>query len=253
MLIDFAAVLFGFFALSVWIVPKNPSAADWTLRFILPAIIAPWIWLKVRRQRRPPETLRDHLGLVADDYFGRNGLCFAFVPKVVARVCWMHVYFQSRHGHPCVCRIVLQSPRRAFSLNRAWGPNLDVTIRCDGGAFGVCRVEMPIPAEMQGKAYKAEVGAFTRFPNGPGKIVRFREGMSVSPPAGGAGHAASTALLLLAGVTSRAATVILQLPSGVATLPTQSAAPVIQILDRPELPTGGFPVSRGASPPSGSA
>jgi hypothetical protein len=104
-------------------------------------------------------------------------------------------------------------------------------------------MEWPIPADLQGETFRCEVAGSTEYPNGLGRRLRTQEGLRVITPANTATGAAVTGgLLLLAGVRLRHAALTLRLPENVADSPSTGAAPTIEILWQPDLPTGGFPV-----------
>jgi hypothetical protein len=81
-----------------------------------------------------------------------------------------------------------------------------------------------------------------------GRRLRTQEGLRVAMPADPAGRAALTAGLLLAGIRMRHAALTLRLPEGVADAPSPGAAPVVEILWRPDLATGGVPLA--SAPPA---
>jgi len=56
-----------------------------------------WVFARPTRGPEAPDLLPD----VADNYFERDGLCFAPKIDVRAGLCWFHVYFQNRYDRPC--------------------------------------------------------------------------------------------------------------------------------------------------------
>jgi len=220
----------------------KPSPAVTLFRFLTAAVsllIIVVLWRNARRK----ETLPDHLAKAARSYFERDGFCFAFVPVVQNGVFLMQVFFQNRYARPCTARVVLQPPVKSFGIRRLPIPGIDVDVDCDGGAFGVCRLPWPISAEMQGRKVAFEIACATRYPQGRGKLLRYREGLRAGTPGSGR-RAAATAGLLLVGVVSvsRPATFTFKLPTGIAEETPPGIEPVVEILYRPDLPTGGFPV-----------
>jgi hypothetical protein len=230
-------------AVVAWSDDAKPTPTTWTCRLVASTVAIMLIWVLWRNMRRK-ENLPDMLAQACGTYFERDGFCFAFAPSVVGSVCWMNLYFQNRYAQPCHARVVLQPPVKSFGIRRLPLTGIDVDIDCDGGAYGVCRIPWPIDAQMQGKTVACEVACDTAYPNGAGKLLRFREGLRAGAPSGGARRAAVTAGLLLVGAISisRPATASLSLPASVASQLPPGLAPVTEILFRPDLPTGGFPV-----------
>jgi hypothetical protein len=249
--------VFGITAVVAWFIQKVPAEIVWTLRIGAGLATVALVWLLWRFGRRRPEVLPDLLARVVPNYFERDGFCFAFVPAVTQDgQCWMQVFFQNRFEHPCRGRAVLKPPSRNFSLGRWPLQTVDVTVECEGAAFGVARVPWPIPAKLQGKLAKCEVAGAAKFPNGRGKLMRYHDGLRAGAVGGDIGRALLTVGALAGGaiVVSRPARMQFKLPHGVREDVVPGAGPATQILWRPDLPTGGFPVLPVVSPsPTGAA
>jgi hypothetical protein len=228
-------------ALSWGISPLTFKTA-WEMRIggIVIAGATGWVFISNARRK---ETLPDMLGQITPRYFERGGFCFAFSLVVHDRTAWMQVFFQNRYERACQARVVL-TPPKTFFLNRAKTQGIDAEITCDGAAFGVYRAPWPINEKLQGKKISCEVACSASYPAGSGRLVRFREGMRCGTPRSDLSRAAATLGLAAVGVVrvSRPATVRLQMPKGVAAEISSSVTPTMEILWRPDLPTGGFPV-----------
>lgn len=236
-------IIAGITALILWTDDSiKPSPTLTIFRIATPAVSVLIIVILWRNSRRK-ETLPDHLAQACRSYFERDGLCFAFIPLVQNGICWMQIYFQNRYARPCNARVVLQPPVKSFGIRRLPLAGIDVDVHCDGGAFGVYRIPWPIDAKMQGRKVACEIACATHYPQGRGKLLRYREGLRAGVPGSGR-NVAATAGLLLVGVVSvsRPATVTLTLPTGVAEQIPPGLEPVAEILFTPDLPTGGFPI-----------
>ncbi len=252
-----AVVLFvGIAAVISWCPLGMPTAAAWAMRLGTTGVTGTAGWLLWRYGRRRAEVLPDLLARTAGNYFERDGFCFAFVPGVTADgQSWMRVFFQNRFERPCRGRAVLRPPSRHLSLGRWPLPTVDVTVDCDGAAFGVYRTPWPVPAKLQGRVAKCDVAGAVRYPNGRGQMVRFRDGLRAGSAGGDLAKAALTVSMAAVGglYVSRPARMQVKLPLGVGERPADGAAASVQILWRPDLPTGGFPVLPAAATDAGAA
>jgi hypothetical protein len=248
-----AAILFLLLAaLAGWAAPDFPPAVAWPLRLGAPALVVFLSWLLYRNARHK-DLLPDMLAQVVKKPFERDGLCFALGTKVTAdRICWMKVFFQNRYEGACQSTIVVQAPRKSFSLRRVALAGIEVTLDCEGGAYGICEIPWPIEPTLQGKRAVMEVSAATTYPGGAGKLLRFREGLRVGKAGGEAMRTAASAGLLVAGVITvgRPATIRFQLPPNVAAEVPPGLEPVFQILWRPDLPIGRAGAVATSSSPS---
>ena len=229
----------------VWGAPRHPDATVWAWRFGGPAGVALLGVVLVRSTRRR-EVLPDLLARAAGGrYFERDGLCFAFslVADGDGRP-WMRVFFQNRYERPCAARIVLKPPQRTLGIGRWPMATIAVTVDCDGAAFGVHRTPWPVPAKLQGRSARCDVAAKARYPNGRGKLMRYREGIRAGVPGSDVGRAA---LMLGAAAVgslylSEPAHWRVRLPTGLPEFDPTGETATTEILWRPDLPTGGFPI-----------
>jgi hypothetical protein len=170
-------------------------------------------------------------------YFERDGLCFAPVIEILDGVCWISIYFQNRYASPCTCGIQLLPPRRAFWVGRHNLPPIHAVIHCPGAAFGVTRRPYPVDKKYQGKPWRFDVYGNTQYPQGKGRMLRFRDGI----PAG------SNASFTVSGAHGIS---ILHFPRNIAATFAGPIEPMTEILWQPDLPTMGFPVIPTNHPPT---
>jgi hypothetical protein len=207
------------------------------------------VWAEFRRDRAP-----DFLRKVARGYFERDGFCFAVLPSVKdGRFEWL-VLFQNRFERSCKALIAFRPATRFVGFGRAGVSDVRVEIECEGGGFGSATVPYGIPSSYQGKALRFELIAFSEFPGGKGRMLRFRDGVPV-----GNHHKsmADTAVTALSAVSlhphfSESATFKVQLPANVNVEAVGDASQ--QILWRPgdPLPTVAVPTpgdTRGRTAP----
>jgi hypothetical protein len=249
--VQLLAIIAFFAALVAWQTEARSPANTWIFRIASTVTFAACVGLLIWAPKRK-EIIPDHLARVARSYFERDGFCFAFVPAMQNGVAWLQIYFQNRYERGCRVRVSFQPPVKSFGIRRMPLPGLTADLECEGAAFGVYRAPWPIPAEFQGKSVKYEVGCATFYPNGKGRLLRFRAGVAAGSVGGGIPRAASAGLLLVGVVAiSRPATTTLTHPAGVADQVPAGLEPTVEILQRADLPTGGFPIQPGAQPAAG--
>jgi len=176
---------------------------------LLAAVFALLIWAEFRRDHAP-----DFLRQQFKRYFERDGLCFAILPWVKEDAFAWRVFFQNRYERPCEALIAFRPATRFVGFGRASLPEVRVPIRCDGGAFGLATIRFGIPQKHQGRNIQFEVIAFAQFPDGKGKMLRFRDGIRVGRKNRSAADTAVSALSIMAlhPHFTHAATLKLQLP-----------------------------------------
>ncbi len=180
---------------------------------ILVPAIALLVWADFRRDQAP-----DFLRKQAKAYFEQDGFCFAILPWATdGRFAWK-VFFQNRFERPCKALVAFRPAPGILGVGR---PNLGevrVELECDGGAFGCAEIPYSIDPRYQGKNQKFELMAAARFPEGKGKMLRYRDGLPVGKRHHSGLDTAVTALSVLAlhPHFSHAATFKLKLPAGVA-------------------------------------
>lgn len=212
----------------------HPSFTVSILRYACPVIsvMAITTFLIIHfRADKVPDYLHQHFRT----YFNRGGFCFAFRPTAVDGVCYLEIYFQNQQDESCIGRIALR-PARGFFLGRAKMEPIAAEIRCEPAAYGVARVGIPIPADLQGKKQSFEVGASVDYPQGRGETLRFRDGTVIRANSN-FGDAFRTSLRIgsaLLGsphfVLLQPKTVLLELPKGVAEEVPNDLRPQVETL-----------------------
>ena len=216
-----------------WTDPQ-PTLTVWMVRCACPvlSILSIAGFLKIHfRLDKAPDYLRQQFGT----YFNRGGLCFDLQATAAGGVCYLDVYFQNQQDQPCLARIAIR-PARGFFLNRANLDTIAIEIHCEPAAYGVARVAIPVPANLQGKRQSFEVGASVEYPQGKGKTLRFHDGI-VFRTNSSFGDAFGTGLAVAAALTGqifipKPETVQLELPSSVAEEIPDGLCPTITTLWR---------------------
>ncbi|PHS10676.1 MAG: hypothetical protein COA78_10980 [Blastopirellula sp.] len=195
----------------------RPTQFTWILRLGSPVIslLAMLLFLKVHFRR---DEVPDYLHKLFGGFFDRDGFCFTFLTGTLNGVCYIEVYFQNKYERPCIGRIALQPAKGFFGRKRI--DAIICEVECDAAGFGVARIPVPLPLKVQGKKQKFEVGACVKYPNGKGRMLRFRDSMFIRTNSE-FGDALGTTLAvgyILAGglVIQKPATVTISLPADVA-------------------------------------
>lgn len=212
----------------------TPSASVWAFRIGSPTLAALAVGLIMKLQFRSdiaPDLLRQQVG----DYFNRGGFCFAIRSTATEGVAYMDAYFQNQYDNECLGRIAVR-PARGFFLNRAQIATVTYEIACGPAAFGVARIPLGIPKELQGRRQSFEVGASVEYPDGQGRRLRFRDGCFLRANTKFADNF-RTALILASAATgqifySSPTSMKVELPQGVAEDVPAALQPTIRTLWR---------------------
>jgi hypothetical protein len=188
------------------------------LKFACPVLCVFAVALFLKIHFRPDE-VPDYFARRVGAYFNRDGFCFGILPDVADGCCVFDVYFQSQYENRCVARIAMR-PARGFFLGRAKIDSIVVELDCEPAAFGVARLIVPLPATLQGRRQSIEVGASVEYPEGKGRRLRFRDGITLRANSnfGNAFHTGLTVASVLTGHIQYMSPVAaaLELPKGVA-------------------------------------
>jgi hypothetical protein len=136
-------------------------------------------------------------------------------------------------------------------LTRAKLDAIAFEIPCDGGAFGVVSIPVPLPRNVQGRRQAFDVGASVDYPEGRGRRLRFRDGifLRANSQFRDSFRTGVTLLGTLAGgvVLSSPAKITLDLPTDVAEETPADAEPQRQVLWKPgDSPLGAHDGKRDA-------
>ena len=145
-------------SLIVWALDRVDLATR--LGFTIPCLVASGLlaWMSYRKGKVP-----DFLRRLVRHPFERDGLCFGIVPDVEGGRFRLNVYYQNRFEGRCFARVMIQ-PSQEFLLNRRPISSMLLKIECDGGAFGVARFPLAIPADLQGRSQAFDVSASVMRP-----------------------------------------------------------------------------------------
>jgi len=218
-------------AFIVW-TDDRPTETVWMLRVACPllclAALAVFLKLALRKDDAP-----DYLEQIAGNYFNRDGFCFAFAPEVEGDICYLNCYFQNQHDQPSIGRVALQ-PSRGFFLTREKMEVITFEIPCEAAAFGVAKIPIPLPEKVRGKQQSFDVGASVNYPNGKGRRLRFKDGLTIRTNSN-FGDTFGTALTVAGALTgqivlSSPANVKLKLPeNGAANLPDDVEPSIVTV------------------------
>jgi hypothetical protein len=166
-----------------WVDPK-PSFTVWQLRGWSTAIsllsVALLVWA-MRRPDRAPDFLRQ-LGMPA---FEMKGLRFSIVPDQIEDRWRLNVFFQNRYDRPCRGHVVVRTSK-GFWMNRPDARTFVFAVDCEGGGFARAAMEVGVPVALQGQKQSFDVAAKIEYPNGRGRMLRFRDGLAVGKAGGDA-------------------------------------------------------------------
>ena len=207
----------GITALIAW-TDDRPSDTVWQLRIGAPiaALLSLFVLLKMHFRA---DHATDYLLPLTGTYFNCNGFCFAFVVTEEDGTAFLHAYFQSQRDQPSSAVIALR-PARGFFMTRSKISVIAIPVECPAAAFGVAKVPLPIPENLQGQYQPFEVGASVSYPQGKGRRIRFNDGIFLRSNSK-AGKYSGPALDFAGSVAdsiagSKPATANIELPVGVA-------------------------------------
>jgi hypothetical protein len=228
------AVFFGCVGALTWLAEPPPGETwQYKVRWIsLALIILPipvLVWANQRKDK-VPDILRKRF----NDYFERDGFCFAIQPEVKDGFCQLAVYFQNRYEKQCLVSIAL-TPSSFFFKSNAPIQTLAFGINCEGASFGRVSTRWPVPVESQGKKASLDVAASVEYPNGRGKLLRYRDGLRVGAAKAEFWREGLIVIGAMSGaiVISKPARMEFVLPSGIASELAEPPKSHCEILWRP--------------------
>lgn len=172
-----------------------PGSRYWLRACTIPCVaaFALLIWADFRKEELP-----NFLRRVAGSYFERDGLSFSILPARSGDLFFWKILFQNRYQNACSVSIVFRPAVGNLGVRRPVMPEVHTSIQCEGAGFGSVIIPYGIPERYQGKNLFFEVSASTLYPNGRGKLLRFREGTQVG---GRQSSGADMALTVAAGLS----------------------------------------------------
>lgn len=134
------------------------------------AVVSALVFAKLHFRK---DSAPDFLYELGGRYFDRRGFCFT--PKIVVedQVALLSVFFQNRFERRCIGGCILQHEVGAFSRGAVL-PAILFNTECPPGGFGVVRIPLGIAQELQGKRIRFRLGGMAKFPDGTGRMLRFR-------------------------------------------------------------------------------
>jgi hypothetical protein len=170
------AVVAGCIACFAWGTEK-PGEVDPYLRYGSTAVALSavgWFVFDSLRRDLAPDFLKERF----KTFFDTGGLGVVFVAREDRGVCRIEVYFQNRYERACQATLALRPASSLFN-SQPFFPPVFIEIDCPGGAFGKTSWPVGVPYEAAGRAITFDVGARVRYPQGKGRILRFRDGITV--------------------------------------------------------------------------
>jgi hypothetical protein len=169
------------------------------------------LWSLFRRDKAP-----DFLKTIPGRMLERDGFCFKVVVNALKGTCYLDLHFQSRYARPTRAMVVFQ-PSEGFFLVRPGLASMTVEIECPAGSYGVTSLPWPVGKKFQGKSQSLDVGAKVQYPQGRGKMIRYRGGLQVGRAGFDTWRVILTVAAALGGVVvlSKPAKVKLKLPVNV--------------------------------------
>ena len=196
----------------------HPDTTTWMFRIISLLFLSLPLLVILKLHFRT-DLVEDHLKRLFGTYFNRDGFCFSISARPVDGIAYLEAHFQNQYDKPSIGKIAVR-PARGFWMNRANLEMITFKIECAPAAFGVVRMPIPIPIELQGKRLSFEVGASVEYPQGKGRRLRFHDGLFLRTNAS-FGKAFETALTVAGAaggmiVLTKPASVKIDLPAAVA-------------------------------------
>lgn len=227
--------------------PQPFRALKWLIASAGPVMIVCGALLLWRLSHRPDEA-PDFLRSMFKDQFRRpfeaGGVCFVVIPESGGGVAELHIFFQNRWEAPCQARITIRRDH-GFAWSHKKMEIATVRFWCEGGSFGLVRVPIGVPRALQGKRKRLAASASVGYPQGRGRMIRFKAGKRVGSGDIGAGTIAAAHLLGgVAGAAMAAHQAAGQFrmtyPAGVAEEVPPDAEVAVETLWRPGDPVGGL-------------
>jgi len=131
------------------------------------------IWANKRSEKAPEFLWR--LGVTP---FERDGFCFLIVPEKYEGKPCLTIHYQNQYAGRCEATVGIGTTWTLFSKY----PNIKgftVGFRVGPGEYGFATFTLPLPPNIKGKTVSLDVSASVKYPDGRGKLLRFRNGLQV--------------------------------------------------------------------------
>ncbi len=166
-------VLAGFVVSAFAWIDDRPNQQTWLLRLggLAISLLALGLFCKVHFRRDiAPDFLHQFFGV----YFDCGGFCFVVQKAIVDELFYLLIYFQNRYDRPCLGRITLY-PQKKLLQTQELSP-LHAEIECGPASVGVSSIPMAVPKMSQGCKQDFDISATANYPEGRGRMLRFRVG-----------------------------------------------------------------------------
>ena len=171
-----ASIVIGLIGCVTWL-PDIPGTWHRTARWIaLAMVLLPipvLVWANKRSEKAP-----EFLWKLGATPFERDGFCFLIVPEKHENKPCLTIHYQNQYGGRCEATVGIGTTWTLFSKY----PNIkgfSVGLKLQPGEYGFATFAVPFPPNIKGKTASLDVSASVKYPDGRGKLLRFRNGLEV--------------------------------------------------------------------------
>lgn len=212
-LVQLGIIIGGFITFFARFFYQEASVLIWFFR-IASIITTIFLLVFLITYYRTKDLVPDFLNQGCNLCFERDGFCFRLKPYVKEGVMFVLVAFQNRYDKHCKAYLALKLFSGLLEKDTLMQKILD--IECPPAGYGTVNFPCAIPQKFQGKRARIEMGVDINYPEGKGKMLRFRDGIHVGVPNLTTSLTPLKALLgLLVGYQSYPAYLRFTLPSSV--------------------------------------
>lgn len=212
----FFAVVAGIIAALAWTL--DPTTKVWLVRVISTTVSLLLFTLLLRAFLRK-DLVPDYLRMISKSVFERSGFQFLVEPITVENHYCFRIWYQNRHANHCSARILL-TPQKNFLMKiPKIGPVLCET-DIPAGGFGYFLVPLNTEKKFHGKRVSFGVYADTKWRDGKGEMLRFKDGTNVGTLPGTSRDQLMNVALFAAGAGSTPSKIDVKIPFEVAEVPT---------------------------------
>lgn len=167
-------------ALILWFgydIPDN--SVVWSFRIVLPLVIAGLSFVLIRGGSKT-DLAPDFLQAFFGTYFERDGMCFWVLQGVEGNSFVLHVVYQNHYDRRANLQVKIGPPVRMVRFLPKLFDGITLNVSCVGGGVGIVTGRMDVPIKHQGKKHQLKFAAATEYPEGRGRLLRFRNGRRVT-------------------------------------------------------------------------